>query len=66
MSKKNGVVKFYNTSKGFGFITDDETGEDVFTHATGLIDQINENDQVTFEVANGKKGLNAINVEISR
>lgn len=61
--KQNGTVKFYNFAKGFGFITD-ETGNDIFTHATGLIDEIQENDQVTYDVTEGKKGLNAINVEI--
>lgn len=66
MSKLKGSVKFYNNARGYGFITNNETGEDVFTHATGLIDQINENDQVTFEVTEGKKGLAAINVEISK
>lgn len=66
MNKLKGKCKFYNVSKGFGFITNSETGEDVFAHATGLIDQIKENDQVTFEVTTGKKGLNAINVELDR
>ena len=62
--RKKGSVKFFNTSKGFGFIKDGETGEEFFVHATGLIDEIKENDQVTFEVIEGKKGLNAISVEI--
>ena len=61
--RKNGTVKFYNETKGFGFITD-ETGTDIFTHVSGLIDEIQENDLVTFEVIEGKKGLNAVNVEI--
>ena len=59
---KTGTVKFYNEAKGFGFIKD-ESGQEVFVHATGLIDKIRENDTVTFEVAEGKKGLNAINVK---
>ncbi len=62
MSKK-GICKFYNTAKGFGFITD-ETGTDIFVHATGLVDEIQENDTVSFEVTEGKKGLNATNVTI--
>lgn len=62
---KTGTVKFYNVAKGFGFITD-ENGTDVFVHATGLIDEIRENDQVTFDVTDGKKGLNAINVAVAQ
>jgi CspA family cold shock protein len=59
-----GTVKFFNEAKGFGFITD-EAGKDIFVHATGLIDEIRENDSVTFEVTEGKKGLNATNVKVS-
>jgi cold shock protein len=58
---KTGTVKFYNDQKGFGFIKD-ESGQEVFVHATGLIDKIKEGDAVTFEVAEGKKGLNAVEV----
>lgn len=61
---KTGTVKFFNEAKGFGFITD-EAGTDIFVHATGLIDEIRENDSVTFEVTEGKKGLNATNVKVS-
>lgn len=61
---KEGVVKFFNKSKGFGFIKQNDTGEDIFVHQTGLIHEITENDKVKFEVARGKKGLNAINVEL--
>jgi len=64
MSKLKGCVKFYNESRGYGFITNSETGEDVFTHATGLINEIKENDQVTFDVIDGKRGKNAVNVEV--
>ena len=60
MSK--GTVKFFNESKGFGFIKS-ESGEDIFVHATGLDDQIQENDEVNFDTKEGKKGLNAINVK---
>jgi CspA family cold shock protein len=61
---KTGTVKFYNETKGFGFITD-ENGTDVFVHATGLKDEIRENDSVSFEVTEGKKGLNAVNVSVN-
>ena len=61
---KNGVVKFYNEAKGFGFIKEDG-GQEVFVHATGLQDKIRENDKVTFEVQEGKKGLNAVNVKLA-
>ncbi len=59
---KTGTVKFFNEAKGFGFIKD-EQGQEIFVHATGLDDKIRENDSVTFEVAEGKKGLNAVNVK---
>lgn len=60
-----GTVKFFNDSKGFGFINPDDGGEDIFVHASGLTDQIRENDKVKFTVERGKKGLNAVNVEIA-
>ena len=59
----NGKVKFFNETKGFGFIRDNETGKEVFVHATGLIDKVRENDEVTYEVSDGKKGPNAVNVK---
>ena len=59
---KTGKVKFFNESKGFGFIKDDNSGEEVFVHSSGLQDQIQENDSVQFEVQQGKKGLNAVKV----
>jgi len=60
----NGTVKFFNNSKGFGFITPDDGGKDVFVHANGLIDQITEGDKVSYEVEEGPKGLSAKNVSI--
>lgn len=60
---QEGTVKFFNETKGFGFIRPAE-GEDLFVHHTGLIDQIRENDRVTFDVQEGRKGLNAINVKV--
>lgn len=61
---KEGTVKFFNNSKGFGFIVQSETNEDIFVHESGLIDEIRENDKVQFEVEQGRKGLNAVNVEV--
>ncbi len=62
---KEGVVKFFNITKGFGFITPVQGGEDIFVHSSGLQDDIRENDKVVFEVATGRKGLNAVNVRIA-
>jgi CspA family cold shock protein len=61
---KNGRVKFFNESKGFGFIVDSESGKEYFVHASGLVDRIRENDEVSFELIEGKKGLNAVNVKL--
>lgn len=61
---KTGTVKFFNEAKGFGFIKD-EAGEEFFVHATGLIDKIREDDSVSFDVTEGKKGLNAIEVKLA-
>ena len=58
-----GTVKFFNQSKGFGFIVDEESQTEYFVHVTGLIDEINESDAVEFELQEGKKGLNAVNVK---
>jgi len=60
-----GKVKFFNESKGFGFIVDNESGKEYFVHASGLVDQIREDDEVTFELAEGKKGLNAVSVKLA-
>ncbi len=60
-----GTVKFFNESKGFGFITPSNGGKEVFVHVTGLIDQIRENDSVNYDVEEGKKGPSAVNVKIA-
>jgi CspA family cold shock protein len=62
---KNGVVKFFNVTKGFGFIKDESSGEDIFVHSSGLQEEIRENDNVSFDTENGKKGLNAVNVRLA-
>ncbi len=61
---KNGTVKFFNESKGFGFITEEGTNKEHFVHVSGLIDEIRENDEVEFELTEGRKGLNAVNVKV--
>ncbi len=58
-----GTVKFFNSTKGYGFIKDNESENEYFVHVSGLIDEINENDEVSFELQEGKKGLNAVNVK---
>ena len=58
-----GTVKFFNVSKGFGFIVEKDSSKEYFVHSSGLIDQIAENDKVQFELAEGRKGLNAVNVK---
>ena len=60
-----GTVKFFNETKGFGFIKPSDSGEDIFVHSSGLVDQIRENDNVEFEVERGKKGMNAVNVRVA-
>jgi CspA family cold shock protein len=59
-----GTVKFFNETKGFGFITPSDASADIFVHASGLVDQIRENDQVEYEEQRGKKGMNAVNVTL--
>jgi cold shock protein len=60
-----GTVKFFNESKGFGFIKDSESDKEYFVHVSGLKGQIKENDEVSFDLQEGKKGLNAVNVRIA-
>ncbi|AZA50302.1 cold-shock protein [Chryseobacterium carnipullorum] len=62
---QQGTVKFFNDAKGFGFISPSNGGQDVFVHMSGLVDTIRENDVVTFDLQNGNKGVNAVNVKIA-
>lgn len=59
-----GTVKFFNSSKGFGFITEEGNNEEHFVHVSGLIDEVREGDAVEFDLSEGKKGLNAVNVKV--
>lgn len=61
---KNGTVKFFNESKGFGFIIDSETKEDFFVHISGVNEEVKEGDEVQFELREGRKGMNAVNVSV--
>ncbi|EEI90905.1 cold-shock protein [Sphingobacterium spiritivorum] len=61
---QEGVVKFFNEAKGFGFIIPNSGEGEIFVHVTGLIDKIRENDNVSYEVEQGRKGLNAVNVKV--
>jgi CspA family cold shock protein len=58
-----GTVKFFNETKGFGFVKDEENGQEYFVHVSGLVDTIDKDDEVTFDLQEGRKGLNAINVK---
>ena len=61
---KNGTVKFFNESKGFGFITEEGSNVEHFVHVSGLIDEIREGDAVEFDLKEGRKGLNAVDVRV--
>lgn len=61
----NGTVKFFNDAKGFGFITVEGTNEEVFVHVTGTKDEIRQDDKVTFNIEQGKKGPNAVDVRLA-
>jgi len=62
---QKGTVKFFNETKGFGFITPENGGQEIFVHSSGLIDSIRESDSVKYEVEQGRKGPNAVNVTIA-
>ena len=59
-----GTVKFFNETKGFGFIKEEESGKEYFVHVSGLADKVEQNDKVSFDLEQGKKGINAINVKV--
>jgi len=61
---KKGTVKFFNETKGFGFITEEGSNEEHFVHVSGLVDEVREGDQVEFDLVEGKKGLNAVEVKV--
>lgn len=63
---EKGTVKFFNETKGFGFIKVEGTGKEIFVHISGVKDDIRENDSVIFEIQDGKKGPNAVNVKLAR
>jgi CspA family cold shock protein len=63
MSK--GVVKFFNETKGFGFIVESDSNKEYFVHVSGLVDKVKENDEVEFDLEEGRKGLNAVNVKLA-
>ena len=60
-----GTVKFFNETKGFGFIVDSASGQEIFVHVSGLVDKVREGDTVTYETQRGKKGMNAVNVQLA-
>ena len=59
-----GTVKFFNETKGFGFITPSDSSADIFVHSSGLVDEIRENDKVQYDEEKGRKGMNAVNVTV--
>ena len=60
-----GKVKFFNESKGYGFVVDNESGKEYFVHVSGLVDKVKKDDDVSFDIAEGKKGLNAVDVRLA-
>ena len=60
-----GTIKFFNETKGFGFIIDADSKKEYFVHVSGLIDKVKENDEVEFELEEGRKGLNAVKVKLA-
>ena len=63
-TKNQGTVKFFNTQKGFGFIKHNDSNQETFVHVSGLNDEIKEGDKVEFEIVEGRKGTNAVNVVV--
>lgn len=61
---QEGTVKFFDDTKGFGFITPTDNSEEIFVHSSGLRDEIREGDKVSYDTQQGRKGLNAVNVEV--
>ena len=61
---QEGTVKFFNESKGFGFITPNDSSGDIFVHVSGLIDEVHQEDKVSYDTEEGKKGINAVNVKL--
>jgi cold shock protein len=64
MDKQQGTVKFFNSEKGFGFIKHNDSNKETFVHVSGLISDIKEGDSVEFDLQEGKKGMNAVNVQV--
>ena len=62
---KEGTVKFFDDTKGFGFIKPEDSDEDIFVHVSGLIDDIRDDDKVKYEEKEGKRGMNAVNVQLA-
>ena len=63
-TKNTGTVKFFNNAKGFGFIRHEDSDKETFVHVSGLINEIKEGDRVEFDIQEGKKGMNAVNVTV--
>ena len=63
---EHGTVKFFNNAKGFGFITPDDNGKDIFVHKTDLVDRIKDGDKVVYDIEEGEKGLNAVRVQLDQ
>ena len=63
-STQKGTVKFFNTEKGFGFIKHDDSNKETFVHVSGLLGDIKQGDSVEFDLKEGKKGMNAVNVKV--
>lgn len=64
ITMQEGTIKFFNATKGFGFIIPSDGGKEIFVHVSGLKQEVRENDRVSYEIQEGKKGLNAVNVKV--